>query len=170
MRALGIVAAIALALALQTTLAHAFAANRAMVDFLLVVVVFAALSAGPVAGLLVGTVAGLAQDALAGGILGVEGLAKSLVGVAVGILAQQFIVSGGLPRLVVFAIASVVNIFTVWGVYSLIDPGRVRLDVSTLVAESALNALAGLVVFQVIEKAPGYLHRRRMRRASLRSR
>ncbi|MCL4812864.1 MAG: rod shape-determining protein MreD [Vicinamibacteraceae bacterium] len=170
MKALGIVAAIALALALQTTLAHAFAANRAVVDFLLVVVVFAALSAGPVAGLLVGTVAGLAQDALAGGILGVEGLAKSLVGVAVGVLAQQFIVSGGLPRLVVFAVASAANILIVWGTYSLIDPGRVRLDVTTMVTESLLNALVGVIAFQVIEKAPGYLHRRRLRRASLRSR
>jgi rod shape-determining protein MreD len=170
MKALGIVAAIALALALQTTLAHAFAANRAVVDFLLVVVVFAGLTAGPVAGLLVGTVAGLAQDALAGGILGIEGLAKSLVGVGVGILAQQFIVAGSLPRLVLFAAASVVNIASVWAIYSLIEPGRVRLDVATLLTESLLNALVGVVVFQVIEKSPGYLHRRRMRRASLRSR
>lgn len=170
MKALAIVAAIAVALALQTTLANAFAANRAMVDFLLVVVVFTALAAGPVAGLLVGTVAGLAQDALAGGILGIEGLAKSLVGVAVGVLAQQFIVSGSLPRLVVFAGASMANIATVWGIYSLIDPGRVRLDVPTMVTESLLNALVGVVAFQVIEKTPGYMHRRRMRRASLRSR
>ena len=70
-----------MAVAGQTTYALFCQWMSANVDFPLVVVVFAALSGGPVVGLWTGVAAGLAQDLLSGGIVGVSGLAKSLVGV-----------------------------------------------------------------------------------------
>ena len=74
MKAAGLVLATALALAVQTFIGRLFGGNTG-VDLVLVVVVFAALSFGPVTGLLTGTVAGLVQDAMATGIIGVGGLA-----------------------------------------------------------------------------------------------
>ena len=47
---------------------------------MLIVVVYVGIKSGPVTGLLAGTVAGLIQDALSSGILGIGGLAKTLVG------------------------------------------------------------------------------------------
>ncbi len=49
-----------------------------------------------------GTVGGLVQDALAGGIVGVGGFSKTLVGFLVGLLGAQFIVAQSLPRFVMF--------------------------------------------------------------------
>ena len=51
---------------------------------MLIVVVYIALESGPVTGLLAGTVGGLIQDALSSGILGIGGLAKTMVGFLAG--------------------------------------------------------------------------------------
>ena len=50
------------------------------IDLVLIVVVYVALKSGRSTGMLAGTVAGLIQDALSSGILGIGGLAKTLVG------------------------------------------------------------------------------------------
>ena len=47
---------------------------------MLVAVVYVALTSGPVSGMLAGSVAGLIQDALSSGVIGIGGLAKSIVG------------------------------------------------------------------------------------------
>ena len=70
-------AAVAAALALQTTLASLVIRGTAALDLVLIVVVYVALVSGPVRGLLLGLVAGLIQDALSSGIIGVGGLAKT---------------------------------------------------------------------------------------------
>jgi hypothetical protein len=72
------------------------------VDLVLVVVVYVALTSGPATGLLSGTFAGLAQDALSSSVIGIGGLAKTLVGFLAGIIGTQFIVTASLPRFVVF--------------------------------------------------------------------
>ena len=77
------------------------------VDLVLVVVVYVALTFGPATGLLSGTLAGLVQDALSSGIIGIGGLAKTLVGFLAGIIGTQFIVTAPLPRFVVFFAATV---------------------------------------------------------------
>ena len=72
------------------------------VDLVLVVVVYVALTSGPVTGLLAGTLGGLLQDALSSGVIGIGGLAKTVVGFLAGIIGTQFIVAQPLPRFVVF--------------------------------------------------------------------
>ena len=98
MKAARIGVALAAVLALQTTLV----ANGAAVDLVLVVVITVAMTSGPVAGLWTGTVGGLLQDALSGGVVGVGGLSKTLVGYVVGRLASQFDVARVWQQLVVF--------------------------------------------------------------------
>ena len=69
-----------LALAVQTTMLPFALAGRGHVDLVLVVVIYAALQFGPATGLLTGALAGMAQDALSGGVIGVGGIAKTIVG------------------------------------------------------------------------------------------
>jgi len=61
----GILLAIVVTLALQTTLSRFIMGGMVGIDLVLVVVVYAALTSGAVTGLLSGAAAGLAQDALA---------------------------------------------------------------------------------------------------------
>ena len=58
------------------------------IDLVLIVVVYVAIKSGPSTGLLAGTVAGLIQDALSSGILGIGGLAKTMVGFLSGVLGH----------------------------------------------------------------------------------
>ncbi len=80
MKALGVLIAIALALALQTTLARFVVGGSTAVDLVLVAVVAVALTIGPVGGMLAGSAAGLIQDSLSSGVIGIGGLAKTIVG------------------------------------------------------------------------------------------
>ena len=80
--------AIALALALQTTLASLVIRGTAALDLVLIVVVYLSLISGPVTGVLLGSAAGLVQDALSSGIIGIGGLAKTVVGFVAGFLGH----------------------------------------------------------------------------------
>ena len=102
MKVAGAVIATVLALALQTTLARLIIRGTVAVDLVVVVVLYVALRSGPAVGLLTGTFAGLVQDALSSGVIGIGGLAKTIVGYGVGVIGRQFIVAEPLPRLVVF--------------------------------------------------------------------
>ena len=102
MRAAGALIAIALALALQTTLARFVVGGSTPIDLVLVAVVYVALTSGAASGMLAGSVAGLIQDALSSGIIGIGGLAKSIVGFVVGAIGQQFIVTAAHAPAVVF--------------------------------------------------------------------
>ena len=64
--------------------------------------IYFALGGGPNLGIVLGSIAGLVQDALSGGVIGVSGFACCLVGCLAGILGTQFIVTNTLPRFVVF--------------------------------------------------------------------
>ena len=83
-RAVGVLIAIALALALQTTLARFRRRRHGGARSGAGRVVYVALTSGPVTGMLAGSVAGLIQDALSSGVIGIGGLAKTIVGFLVG--------------------------------------------------------------------------------------
>lgn len=161
--------AVALALALQTVLAQAMG-NRSIIDLVTVTVIYFALGAGPATGIVLGSVAGLAQDALSGGIVGVGGFASCLVGFAAGALGAQFIVTSALPRFVVFVAGSLLQAGCVIGLYVLIDPQGFRVAPTAVVAQALLNGVAGVIAFLVVERTPQALERRRLRRAHVRSR
>ena len=93
MKAATVILAILLALVLQTTVARFLVRGTVAVDLVLVAVVYVALSYGPVTGLLTGTFAGLVQDAMSSGVIGIGGLAKTVVGFLAGIIGTQFIVT-----------------------------------------------------------------------------
>jgi rod shape-determining protein MreD len=167
-RAAGVTLAIAVALALQTTVARFVIHGTVAVDLVLVVVVYVALTEGPVTGLLCGTVAGLAQDALSSGIIGIGGLAKTLVGFLTGIVGTQFIVAQPLPRFVVFVAATAVHAAVFIGLYGLLDLRQFGTPYAAVAGQAVGNAVVGVVAFQLAELLPGVVERRRGQRARIR--
>jgi rod shape-determining protein MreD len=169
-KAAGALVAIALALALQTTLDR-FLGNRVAVDLVLVAVVYVALTNGPVGGMFAGSLAGLIQDSLTTGYIGVGGLAKSVVGFFAGAFGQQFIVTAALPRLVMFLGATIVHAAVFVALYAVLDRANAAEGVHTfaspwrtIAGQALANAVVGMVAFTVIEAVPGVVERRRMAR------
>ena len=164
MKALGVFVAIALALALQTTLARFVVGGSAAVDLVLVAVVAVALTLGPVGGMLAGSAAGLIQDSLSSGVVGIGGLAKTIVGFLAGAFGQQFIVTAALPRLVIFIAATVLHGAVFMGLYYVLGLRAFPSPWKPLAAQALSNALVGIVAFGIIESLPGIVERRRSRR------
>jgi rod shape-determining protein MreD len=169
-KAAGILLAITLALAAQTTIARYVTSGTVTVDLVLVLVVYVALTSGSVAGLLTGTVAGLIQDSLLStGLIGIGGLAKSIVGFVAGIVGTQFIVSQSLPRFLVFFVATVAHQAITIGLSIVLGQQSFGTPPYAAVAGEALaNAVVGVAVFQLSELLPGAVERRRMGKSRLR--
>ena len=161
MRVVGVFIAIALALALQTTMARFLIGGSAAVDLVLVAVVYVALTTGPVTGMLAGSVAGLIQDSLSSGVVGIGGLAKSIVGFLAGAFGQQFIVTAALPRLVMFVATTALHAAVFMGLYVVLDLREFPSPVKTATTQALGNALVGIVAFTIIEALPGIVERRR---------
>ena len=164
MKALAVLAAIAAALALQTTLTGLVIRGAAALDLVLVVVVYISLISGPVTGVLVGTLAGLIQDALPLGVLGIGGLAKTIVGFAAGLLGTQFIITAPLPRFFIFVLATILHSAVFMGLYMLLDLRQFPTPYSAVLSQAVGNGFVGVVGAQLIELLPGLRERRRARR------
>lgn len=167
MKTFVVILTIAGALALQTTLSGMLAGGAIAVNLVLVAVVYLALAHGPVTGTLVGMVGGLAQDALAGGIVGLGSMTKTVIGFVVGVLSTQFNLSTTVPRLVMFAAATVVHQLVFEGLHALIGGRPFALQWSATLIQALANALLGIVAFFIVEKGPEAAQRRRAGRSSL---
>jgi len=156
------VAAIVIAIAVQTTLAgYIFRGSSTAIDLVLIVVVYIAIKSGPVTGLLAGTVAGLIQDALSSGVLGIGGLAKTIVGFLSGSLGTQFIVTAPLPRFLLLVVATALHAAIFMGLYTLLNLRQFPAPYPAIAGQAFGNAFVGVVAFQLIEWLPGFVDRRR---------
>ena len=161
MRSSAAVSEILIAIALQTTLASMIFRGNTGIDLVLIVVVFVAIKSGPVTGLLGGTVAGLIQDALSSGILGIGGLAKTVVGFLSGVLGTQFIVTAPLPRFLLLLVATALHAAIFMGLYTLLNLRQFPSPYPAVVGQAFGNAFVGVIAFQLIEWIPGFVDRRR---------
>jgi len=165
-RTAGVLIAIALALALQTTLARFVVGGTTAIDLVLVTVVYIALTSGPVSGMLAGSLAGLIQDQLSTGVLGIGGLAKSIVGFVVGAIGQQFIITTALPRFVTFVGATVAYQALFMGLYVVLGLRSFPSPWKAIGTQALGNAIIGMIAFSIIEALPGMIERRRIGRRS----
>ena len=168
MKALGVIVGLGLALLLQTTLGGISLEAGTRVNFVVIAVVFIALTMGPVTGLLAGAVGGIVQDAIAGGIVGIGGISKTIIGFVVGVFGAQFIVSQPIPRFVIFVAATVVHELCFQSLYALAEAHGVRFHYREVLAQAAVNGIVGLVAFYLVENAPGMMQRRDARRSARR--
>ena len=166
MKVVWVLLATAVAVAAQTTMDRWFSNNA--IDLVLVVVVYNALTSGRVGGMLTGSFAGLVQDALSGGVIGMAGLSKTVVGFLAGIVGTQFIVTHSASRFVVFFLATVVNAIVFMGVYELLGVRQFGTPVGAVAAQGLGNAVVGVLAFKGVELLPGAVERRRMAKSGLR--
>jgi rod shape-determining protein MreD len=152
---------LAVSLLLQMVLARYTVGGRWTVDLVLVGVVYIALAWGPTAGILAGTLGGLAQDALSAGTLGMYGLTKTLVGFGAGVVGGQFDVTRIGPRLLVVGAGTVLQWTLLLGLQLAIGQRWPGLRPIALLGELVLNAGAAFVAYQTSETLPGALRRRR---------
>jgi len=165
-KVLWVLLATVVAVAAQTTLDRWFSTNT--IDLVLVVVVYNALTSGRVGGMLAGSFAGLVQDALSGGVIGMSGLSKTIVGFVAGIVGTQFIVTHSASRFVVFFLATVVNAAIFMGLYELLGLRHFGTPVVAVAGQGLGNAVVGVLAFKGVEVLPGAVERRRMARSGLR--
>jgi rod shape-determining protein MreD len=167
-KAAGIILAVAAALAIQQTILARYVRGTLYLDLVLVVVVYVGLTSGAVAGLLTGTFAGLIQDSMTTGVIGIGGLAKTLVGFLTGIVGTQFIVAQPVPRFVVFFGATLLHAVVFIGLYTLLGLSQFGAPYAAVAGQAAGNAAVGVVAFQLVELLPGAVERRRAAKGRIR--
>jgi rod shape-determining protein MreD len=170
MKLTSVLLTVIVAVGLQMAVTRISVGGGWQVDLVLVGVTYAATYWGPVAGMVTGTVGGLLQDLLSHGIVGVGGLAKTLVGFAVGTLSAQFIITRAAVRMGVVAGATVAHRLLVLALYALIDQRWPGVPWAAMLGETVLNALIALAAFQVTERGPAFMLGRRARSRSTLSR
>lgn len=166
MKTAGVLLALIVALAVQTSLSGLTMSGASMVNLVVVTVVYTALVFGPVTGMLAGTAGGLAQDALAGagGIVGIGSLSKTIVGFLAGLLGAHFIVAQPLPRFIMFISATMLHEVCYQGLSALVEVRPMRFAYGPVLTQAVINGIVGLTAFFVVERLPGALQRRRARR------
>jgi rod shape-determining protein MreD len=158
------------AVTLQVTLARFTVGGRWSFDLVLVGVVYAALLWGPMAGMLAGTLAGLVQDSLAGSIVGVGGLAKTVVGCLSGVVGAQFVLLRPQARTIIVAFASIVHRLGIIALLAIIEQRWSGVDWGAMLSETLINSVAGLILFQAHDAVPGAVSKGRLSRRSSLSR
>jgi rod shape-determining protein MreD len=114
--------------------------------------------------MLAGSLAGIIQDALSSGVIGIGGLAKCIVGFLAGAIGQQFIVTAALPRLVMFLGATAAHAAIFMGLYVLLGLRSFPAPWAAILSQALGNAAVGMIAFAIIESLPGVVERRRIRR------
>lgn len=142
--------AILAALVAQTTIAWLGGGARVNVDLPLVVVVLAAIDGGPLTGFLTGAIAGCGQDWLSGGIVGVSGLSKGFVGLAVGAVASYFLATGLVFPGLMVAVATVVHVWAFVALYALMPQAGPSASWDVMLVQTLANAAIGLGVLAAV--------------------
>lgn len=161
-----VIAVVVGAVLLQIVLARYAVGGRFSFDLVLVGVVFVSLQSGAVAGMLGGTIGGLLQDIASGGIVGVGGLVKTLVGYATGVFGTQFVVAKAYARALIVGIATLAHALMAGGLQAVIDQSWPRYAWTAMLSETVVNVVVGFIAFQLAEALPGAMARGRTRQRS----
>ena len=142
--------ALILAILLQWTLRNV-AEPLAFIDFPLIIVVYAALQRDAIKAMFFGTFAGLAVDALSGGLLGSNAFTKTLVAYIVSELARRVYMDNLLLRIPVIAGASLLNSLVYYGLHKLLGQEPVG-EIVTVTAYSLIGTtIAGTFIYLLLD-------------------
>jgi rod shape-determining protein MreD len=155
MRPAHLLGVVFLAVLLQVGLARYAIGDWITFDLVLVAVVFVALPGGPVAGMVAGTVGGLAVDILSGGLVGTGALTKTLVGFAAGALGTRLVVAKAHGRAALVAVATLAHALMRLGLRGLIDQHWPGLPWAAMLEEIVVNTICGFIVFVLAESLSG---------------
>lgn len=149
MEQLKITIALIIAVILQWTLRNVHE-GFAYVDFPLVIIVYAALQRNTIKALLFGTIAGIAVDALSGGLLGANGFSKTLVAFLVSEIARRVYLDNLLLQIPIIAGACLLDDLIYYGLHRMLgqEPGApVFVTISyTLIG----TTIAGTIIYLLL--------------------
>ena len=161
-----VVGVVFVAVVLQVVFARYMVGGRFVFDLVLVGVVFVALQAGAVGGMLAGTIGGLLQDVTSGSVLGVGGLLKTIVGCLAGMLGTQFVVAKPYARALIVAAASLIHAAMAIGLEAVISQQWPGIVWTALLQMILLNAIVGYIAFYLTDALPSAMSRGRSRQRS----
>ncbi|MEJ7848338.1 MAG: rod shape-determining protein MreD [Pyrinomonadaceae bacterium] len=147
---LKITIALIIAVLLQWTLRNV-AEPFAYIDFPLIIVVYAALQRDTLKAIFFGTFAGIAVDALSGGLLGANGFSKTLIAYAVSELARRVYMDNLLLRIPVIAGACLLDDLIYYGMHRLLGQAPSG-DVVEVLSYSLIGTtIAGTIVYLILD-------------------
>jgi rod shape-determining protein MreD len=127
------------------------------IDLALLVTVYSGLQRAPVLGMVTGVIAGLGEDAVQGGILGVGGFSKTLIGYLVGVASVRLSLENPLARLSVVAVASAANTVLFVGLHQMLEQPLPHVstwaDFGRTIAWKTLgDTVASIVLFVLLDR------------------
>jgi rod shape-determining protein MreD len=152
------------AVALQWTLRNV-AEPLAYIDFPLIIVVYAALQRNSIKAILFGTLAGIAVDALSGGLLGANGFAKTLIAYIVSEIARRVYMDNLLLRIPVIAGACLLNNLVYFSLHKLLGQEPAGQIVVTMAYSLIGTTIAGTVVYLVLDSV--FVQKKRIKKRDM---
>jgi len=150
MKQVKITLALVIAILFQWTLRNV-SESFAYVDFPLIIVVYAALQRDAMRAILFGSIAGIAVDALSGGLLGAGGFSKTLIAFMVSELARRVYLDNLLLRIPVLAGACLLNNLVYYGMHRLLGQEPAAPLVITLAYTLIGTTIAGTIIILILE-------------------
>lgn len=147
-----ITVALIIAVLLQWTMRN-IAEPLAYVDFPLIVIVYAALQRNAIRAIIFGTLAGLAVDALSGGLLGANAFSKTLIAYLVSEIARRVYLDNLLLRIPVIAAACIVDDLVYYGVHNLLGQGPAGPVMFTIAYTLIGTTIAGTIIYILLEQS-----------------
>ena len=144
-----IIIALIVAVLLQWTLRNVYE-PLTFVDFPLIIVVYAALQGSSIRSLLYATVAGLAVDALSGGLLGASGFSKTLIAFVVSELVRRVYLDNLLLRIPVIAAACLLDNLVYYGMHRLLGQEPTGQFMTTVAYSLIGTTIAGTIIFLLL--------------------
>jgi rod shape-determining protein MreD len=146
--------ALIIAIILQWTLRNV-AEPFAYVDFPLIIVVYAALQRNAINALILGTISGIAVDALSGGILGANGFSKTLVAFVVSEIARRVYLDNLLLQIPVIAGACLLDDLVFYGLNRMFGQEPTAPVTVTIVYSLIGTTIAGTVIYLLLRAISG---------------
>lgn len=145
-----ITVALIIAVLLQWTLRNV-AEPLAYIDFPLIIVVYAALQRNAIRAIVFGTIAGIAVDALSGGLLGANGFSKTLIAYIVSEIARRVYLDNLLLRIPVIAGACLLDDLVYYGLHRLLGQEPFAQVLVTIAYTLIGTTIAGTAVYLFLE-------------------
>jgi len=127
------------------------------IELPLIVTVFFSLMRSPMLGMLTGAAAGLGGDYIGGGIPGVGGFAKTLIGYVISTVSVKFPLDNPLARLGIVALSSATHTILVVGLYLILEQSIQHVGAwsefgKTLGFKTLGDTLASIPIFMVLNR------------------
>lgn len=145
-----ITVALIIAILLQWTLRN-IAEPLAYLDLPLIIVVYAALQQNAIRAIIMGTIAGVAVDALSGGLLGANGFSKTLVAYVISEIARRVYLDNLLLRIPVIAGACLLDDLVYYGMHKLLGQNLGSALFETMAYTLIATTIAGTFTYLLLD-------------------